>query len=190
MARTEEPIQQGYEGYHEDSKNYQRLAHVSHAVGDKQIVFGNIESDLGLPHDLEVDRPQHELSENTGKNGGDAHKGVEYAGDKSRQHTRNKGKQQRQPHRLSRGNGHGADRRAGADGAVNRQVGYVKHLVGDINAYGHYAPDYTLSNGGRQRLQIIYQHESWSFLKAVKCADRNVSLWRHIPSLLYSTEWR
>ena len=101
-----------------------------------------------------------ELGEDAGEDGGYAALGVEEAGHQPREHPGQDGAEhgeigvhavQHQQH---------ADRAAGRERAVHREVGYVKDAVGDVDADGHDDPDEPLSHGPgqgvQQRLQEIH----------------------------------
>ena len=66
---------------------------------------------------------------------------MEYARDKSGQHTRDERAQKRNPYAVTIEHHHDADRAAGTHRAVDGQVGHVQYLIGNVHADRHYAPD-------------------------------------------------
>ena len=72
---------------------------------------------------------------------------MEEAGDQAGEHTCQEGTQHGDPDVAAVHHQHDADRAAGAEGAIHRQVRQVQDPVGDVQADGHNAPDQTLGNG-------------------------------------------
>ncbi len=85
---------------------------------------------------------------------------VQQAGDKTRQHTRDHGGQQRQPRRPTGDDEHDRTRAAGGERSVDRQIGHVEHAVGDVYAHGHNAPDKALGHAAGHRVDQGIRQDS------------------------------
>ena len=127
------------------------------AQGDQQVVLIHVDGLVGLAHDLQVDRIEGQLGQDTGQDRRDAHEGVQQSGDKAAGQPRDKGQDQGGPDVLPGQQGHDADRAAGAEGVVHRQVGHIQDAVGQVDADSHDAPDQALCAGPRQRAGQVCQ---------------------------------
>ena len=127
------------------------------AQGDEQVVLVHIDGLVGLAHDLQVDGVEGQLGQDAGKDGRDAHEGVEQAGDEAGGKARQHSHEERHPDVLPRQQAHDAHCTAGAKGAVHGQVGHIKDAVGEINADGHDAPDQALCARTRQSAGQVRQ---------------------------------
>ena len=127
------------------------------AQGDQQVVLVHVDGLVGFAHDLQVDRVQGQLGQDTGEDRRDAHKGVQQSGDEPAGQARDEGQDQGGPDVLAREQGHDADRAAGAERVVHRQVGHIQDAVGQVDANGHDAPDQALCAGSRQRAGQVCQ---------------------------------
>ena len=125
------------------------------AQGDEQAVLVHVDGLVGLAHDLQVDGVQSQLSQDAGQNGGDAHKGVQQAGDKAGGQTGQHRHQQCQPDVHAGKQAHDAHGTAGAERAVHGQIGHVQNAVGQVYANGHDAPDQALRTGTRQSTRQV-----------------------------------
>ena len=119
------------------------------AQGDEQAVLIHVDGLVGLAHDLQVDGIQCQLGQDTGQNGGNAHKGVQQAGDKAGKQTSQHRYRQCCPDVHAGKQAHDAHRAAGAKAAVHGQVGYIQNTVGQVHANGHDTPDKPLRTGTR-----------------------------------------
>ena len=105
-------------------------------------------------HDAQVDGVEGQLGENAGQNGGDAAEGVEKARDQTRQHTGHDCAQQWPARWAAPLMVHNdADRAAGTQRAVHRQICNIQNAIGDVNANGHHTPDQALCNGAGHGVQ-------------------------------------
>ena len=127
------------------------------AQGDEQVIVVHVDGLVGLAQDLQVDGIEGQLGQDAGQDGGDAHEGVQQAGDQAAGQAGDEGQQQSHPDVLPGQQGHDADRAAGAKGAVHRQVRHIQDAVGDVDADGHDAPDQALGTGPRQRAGQVRQ---------------------------------
>ena len=127
------------------------------AQGDEQAVLVHVDGLVGLAHDLQVDGVEGQLGQDAGKDGRDAHEGVEQAGDEAGGKARQHSHEERHPDVLPRQQAHDADCTAGAEGAVHGQVGHIKDAVGEVNADGHDAPDQALCARTRQSAGQVRQ---------------------------------
>lgn len=180
LLRAEEPVEQRDHRGGEEQQQRQRIfrqqlahgregAHI--ALGNEQVVLIHADRLIRLAlHDAQVDRVERELREDTGKDGGNAALRVKKARDKTRQHTGEHRAQKRRPRAHARANEHHADRAAGGERAVHRQIRHVKDAVGDVYADRHDAPDQTLGDCAGQRVEQRRQETHRSF-------PPNTSLW-------------
>ena len=161
--RTEEPVQNGYDRHHEQPNNengvhVERLRALAHflqiAQGNQQGLFIHIEGLIGFhTHDGQIDRPQTQLGQNARQNSRNAAGRVQKAGSQSRQHSRQNGAQKRQPDVAAARDHHDAHRAARAEGAVYRQISDVQNFIGNVYADGHDAPDQSLRDRPRERVE-------------------------------------
>ena len=152
QLRTEEPVQ------HPDDHRRSKDNHddgvmqgkfLDPAQGDEQDVFVHIDGLVGLAHDLQVDGIQRQLGQDACQNGGNAHKGVQQAGDKAGSKAGQHSHQQCCPDIHAGKQAHDAHCAAGAKAAVHGQVGYIQNTVGQVHANGHDTPDKPLRTGTR-----------------------------------------
>ena len=121
------------------------------AQGDEQAVLVHIDGLVGLAHDLQVDGIEGQLGQDAGKDGRDAHKSMEQAGDQTSGKARQQRHEERRPDVHAGEQAHDADCAAGAKGAVHGQVCDIKDAVGQVHTNGHDAPDEALRTGAGQR---------------------------------------
>ena len=152
---AEEPVQQrdNHHGKHRNDKDrVLRNDFLDISQRNEQRVVIRIDRDVRLAaHDAQVDGEQRELRQDTGENGRNTHKGMQDAGDETREHTGEERAQQRDPEIDAVRHQHEADCAARCHGAVNGQIGKIEHLEGDVHADCHEAPDETLCHRARKR---------------------------------------
>ena len=112
---------------------------------------------VGLAQNFQVDGVEGQLGQDAGQNRRDPHKGVEQAGDQAAQQACHQSQQQGHPDIAARQQSHDADRAAGTERAVHRQVGHIQNAIGDVHADGHNTPDQALRAGSRQSAGQICQ---------------------------------
>ena len=121
------------------------------AAREQQGVFIRVHALVGVHiHDVQVDRIERELREDTGEDGGDAELGVQKPRHETGQQSRRQRHEQRQPHRAAREREHHGDGAAGGERAVHRQIRDVEQAERDIDAQRHDAPDQALRHAARQ----------------------------------------
>ena len=128
------------------------------AQGDQKLIVVDVQGLVGLhAHDGKVDRPQPQLRQDAGQDGGDSAGRVEHTGRKSGQHARQNGTQQGEPYVVAGHHHHDAHGASCTKGAVHRQIGDIQQLVGDIHADGHDAPDQPLGYGAGECVEKARQ---------------------------------
>ena len=131
--------------------------------GDQQLVVIHVQGGIRLhAHGCQVDRPQTQLGENTGENGGNAALGMEKAGDQTGKTAGDECAQHGNPEAPAVYDHHNTDHTAGTEGAVHRQIGKVQNPVGDVQPDCHDAPDQSLRDSTGQRID---ETRHWLFLR-------------------------
>ena len=157
LFRTEEPVQHGDDRGREDDQQRQRivrrqLAHI--ALRQQQVILVHADRLICLSaHDAQIDRIEGKLRQNTGKDRRNAAARVEQSRDQPGEHARKRGADERQPRIHPRADQHDADRAAGCQRAVHRQIRDVQNAEGDVNADRHNAPDEPLRDRARHRIE-------------------------------------
>ena len=136
---AKEPVQHSDQHRAEDDQDQDGVieGHIADITGrDQQAVLIHADGQVGFAaaraetHNAEIDRIQRQLGQNTGQNSRDAAGRVEQARNKARQHTCCRSRQQGQPHRRPVKHHNNADRTAGTERAVDRQIGHIQDAVG------------------------------------------------------------
>ena len=157
LLGAEEPVQHGDHRKGEDDQHRQRivkrqLAHI--ALRQQQVILIHADRLVCLAaHDTQIDRIEGKLRQNAGKDRRNAAARVEQSRDKPGKHARKRGADERQPRIQPRTDENDADRSAGCQRAVHRQIRDVQNAEGDVNADGHDAPDEPLRDRARHRIE-------------------------------------
>ena len=150
---AEEPVQNTNQDSAENDQYNNRVIRRqrTHIAGrNQQAVLVHADRQVGFTaagagtHNAQIDRVERQLCEDTGQNSRYPAGGMEQTCDQACQHADQRSRQKRHTHRYAVQNQHNTDRAAGAQRAVNGQIGHIQNTVGNIDADGHNAPDETL----------------------------------------------
>ena len=157
LLGAKEPVQHGNDQGGEDDQQRQWIAHgqLTHiALRQQQVILVHADCLIGLAaHDAQIDRIEGKLRQNAGENRRNAAARVKQSGDKPGKHTRERGAEQRQPRIQPRADQYDANRAAGCQRAVHRQIRDIQDAEGDVHTDRHDAPDKPLRDRARQCIQ-------------------------------------
>ena len=121
----------------------------------QNIILSDAQSLICLAENFEVYGIQSKLSKNTCQNSGNTHYRVHEACHKTGEHTGKNRGGHCNGNAVAVDNHHNADRTARTDRAVNREVGDIKDLIGNIHTDRHNSPDKSLGYGTGHTVQYV-----------------------------------
>ena len=134
--------------------NDQNTEKDTHADSDRVIqgsqqhkVVAGADGKVGFSKNFQVQRPEHQLSQNSGENAGNSHCGVKDTCDKSCQRAGKKCENQTNEDVDTVCQQNSTHAGTGADRAIYSQIRNIQDFIGNVQADRHNAPDKSLGNG-------------------------------------------